>query len=157
VNRVLGVDVSTTRLAFATITGQRLERAWSVQLPADHVNRLAAAYDCAAILPNGLVVVPEDPPMVRNSAVHRALCEVLGAFLAGCTHAAWVHPGIPVSSWKLASVGKGNATKTDVANWVGETYGAYLLAPESGNQDIWDAIGIAHAGAAWWATRGEAA
>jgi hypothetical protein len=152
VNRILGVDVSTTRLAFATIRDTRLERAWSVQLPADHVNRLAAAYDCAAILPNNLVVVPEDPPMVRNSAVHRALCEVLGAFLAGCTHAAWVHPGIPVSSWKLASVGRGNATKHDVAEWVQTTYS---ITPD--NQDQCDAIGIAHAGAAWWASREEAA
>jgi Holliday junction resolvasome RuvABC endonuclease subunit len=57
-----------------------------------------------------------------------------------------------VSSWKLASVGRGNATKHDVAEWVQTTYS---ITPD--NQDQCDAIGIAHAGAAWWASREEAA
>lgn len=151
-HRVLGVDIGTQRIGLAIIRGERLEKAWWIGLPPDHVNRLAHAYDYAHILPTGLVVVPEDPPMVRNSAVHRALCEVLGAFLAGCTHARWVHPGIPVPSWKLASVGKGNATKNDVREWVEDTY-EYQHA----FQDVLDAVAIAHAGAAWWATRKEAA
>lgn len=151
-DRVIGVDIATTGLAFAILNPDRLERAWWVGLPNDHVNRLAVAYDYATLLPSRLVIVPEDPPMVRNTAVHRALCEVLGAFLAGCTHAAWVHPGIPVPSWKHASVGKGNATKNEVRAWVEATY-----KREGDTQDVCDAISIAHAGLAWWASRRNAA
>lgn len=153
IDRVLGVDIGTTMLAFALFREDHLERAWWVGLPTDHVNRLAVAYDYAAVLPSNLVIVPEDPPMVRNSAVHRALCEVLGAFLAGCTHARWVHPGMPVATWKKASVGKGNATKDAVFAWSHETYSF----PSDARQDVCDAIGIAHAGAAWWASRKQAA
>jgi Holliday junction resolvasome RuvABC endonuclease subunit len=142
---VLGVDIGTRRLGLAlldTDTG-KLRAHYALELPKDPVNRLAAAYDQAQLLaaPN-VVVVPEQP---SGRYVHASLIEVLGAFKAGCTHAAWVHPGLPPSAWKKASTGNGSAAKKEVNVWVWREYGLDLA-----DQDICAAIGIAHAGRLWW-------
>jgi Holliday junction resolvasome RuvABC endonuclease subunit len=151
-HRIAGIDVSTKTIAIAVLDQGRM-RTLEVSLGENPVRRLSRATELGYMwIGSTTVVVPEDPPMVKNSAVHRALCEVLGAFLSGCEHAAWVHPGMPVNSWKKASVGWGNASKGDVRLWAETKYG---YTGES--QNICDAIGIAHAGAAWWASREEAA
>jgi Holliday junction resolvasome RuvABC endonuclease subunit len=152
-HRIAGIDVSTRTIAIAILDNGKM-RTLEVSLGDSPVRRLSRATELGYMwIGSTTVVVPEDPPMVKNSATHRALCEVLGAFLSGCEHAAWVHPGMPVNSWKKASVGRGNASKTEVDAWARATY----RVPLSASQNVCDAIGIAHAGAAWWASREEAA
>lgn len=149
--RVLGVDPGSRVLGLAIIDEHGVLFTEAVALVLDNwPASLQRAYDTARLWARrGVVVVPEQP---SGKHVPVKLWEILGAFKAGCCDAAWVHPGMPVSSWKLASVGKGNASKAEVAEWVAREYGF-----RSASQDVLDAVAIAHAGAAWWATRKEGA
>lgn len=59
---------------------------------------------------------------------------------------------VPVSSWKMTTVGKGNASKEDVSSWL------KLVHPDvhagcSGNQDLCDASAIYYYGRAMEAHR----
>jgi Holliday junction resolvasome RuvABC endonuclease subunit len=144
---VLGVDIGTKRLGLALIRSEtgKLHAHYALELLRDPVNRLAAAYDQATLLaaPN-VAVFMEEPPYVRNVDTFRKLCEVAGAFRAGCTHAHWTMD-FTQSEWKLASVGRGVANKRTYVAWAQTTYHV-----QTTDDDICAAIGIAHAGRAWW-------
>jgi Holliday junction resolvasome RuvABC endonuclease subunit len=142
---ILGVDIGTRRLGLALLDAdtEKLRAHYAVELPRDPVNRLAAAYDQAQLVAAPTVVVVPEQPSGRY--VHASLLEVLGAFKAGCTHAAWVHPGLPPSQWKRDSVGRGTASKPEYVAWAQHAYHV-----QTTDDDICAAIGIAHAGRLWW-------
>lgn len=48
---------------------------------------------------------------------------------------------VPVSSWKKSTVGKGNATKDEVAQWLREEHPGYASHCH-GNQDLTDAAAL---------------
>jgi Holliday junction resolvasome RuvABC endonuclease subunit len=155
--RILGLDAQSTRLGLATFPARGPARAlaWTHELDQSSIaHRLDDAYEEAQLLADSRTIIAyELPPLVRgNVDTLRSIERVLGAFLAGCRHAHYILPGFAPGSWKLASVGKGNASKEEVGIWAADTHGIYHA-----RQDALDALGIAHAGRLMWATRREAA
>lgn len=149
-HRVLGVDVSTQTIAIAVFQMDHRLHTLEQRIGDNPVRRLANTYELAMMWVGPNTIVIPEWPMGRSRYAQSTLDRVLGAFLAGCEHAAWVHhQGFTPSEWKKASVGKGNASKGEVAAWARATY---TFSP-SASQNVCDAIGIAHAGAAWWETR----
>lgn len=83
----------------------------------------------------------EEPPLAgsRNIRTALQLSQLMGAVMA-CA------PGhtyeVPVSSWKKATVGRGNASKEEVAKWLSQEHPQYYQRC-SGDQNLVDATCIA--------------
>lgn len=82
-------------------------------------------------------VFVEEPPFVNNRRTYGALQQVYGTVLS--------HVGgreAVVSSWKQETVGKGNADKPSVAEWLLTAHPSYS-AQCGGDQNLVDAVCIA--------------
>jgi Holliday junction resolvasome RuvABC endonuclease subunit len=102
---------------------------------------LESAHEAITMLrrdfPNALITIED--PMGPHPKTIAALHRVVGA----CMSADRSMNMINVSTWKKATVGKGNASKDEVREWVAYNYGI----ERDPNQDVCDAIGIAVAAA----------
>lgn len=145
---VWGVDVSTTRVAFASTNGRTLSAEIS---KLDGAARLAQAREEATYAARSFTVPDNDPLCVwveqptgkhpkptlvqMVGVVSEAIYAALSTLYA---HPVTIYP-IAVASWKKAALGFGNADKDDVMAW------AQMLW-DPANQDEADALAIAFAG-----------
>lgn len=74
----------------------------------------------------------------RNLRTSLQISQTVGVVLAS-TALSYL---VPVSTWKIETVGKGNADKSSVMNWLRVGYSGYFASCD-GNQDIADAAAIA--------------
>lgn len=74
----------------------------------------------------------------RNIRTSLQIAQTVGVVLASTARSYLV----PVSTWKIETVGKGNADKSAVMDWIRQDYPGYFAACD-GNQDIADAAAIA--------------
>ena len=93
----------------------------------------------------GVVAVAMEEPFSRSLREARAYGRLEGALLAT------LPPGLRVirfhpTTWKKQTVGKGNATKADVAAWVKQTWPIDTHALNALPQDALDSYAIAYAG-----------
>lgn len=150
---VWGVDVSTKRVAIAAVPGDDTDAATTVvEFPAAvrscgkgdtgdlygvyTLVRLAAVRFSWDYPPTAIIV--EKP---AGKVVTPVLWLTVGATITALQH----FPGLlvttlPVGTWKRWSVGRGDASKADVAAWALETFG------HEDDQDVADALGVAVAG-----------
>ena len=78
----------------------------------------------------------------RNIRVSLGIAQTAGAVAVAFRGAAYF---VPVSTWKSRTVGKGNATKDQVKEWLSKEYVSYSVACEGTNspQDYADAACVA--------------
>ena len=78
----------------------------------------------------------------RNIRVSLGIAQTAGAVISALRGPAYL---VPVSTWKMETVGKGNAKKNEVRSWLFEKKHAYSMACERTNspQDYIDAACIA--------------
>lgn len=89
----------------------------------------------------------EEPPVAgaRNLRTALKLAQAVGAIVASVTGSYTRCYFVPVATWKKATVGKGNATKQEVALWLSRLHPSYA-AQCDGSQDLTDACCIARYG-----------
>lgn len=88
-----------------------------------------------------------ESPIVGRGGVHPTIVQ---SYVSGAIQSAFAHRNIPlylvnVGEWKKATVGKGNADKEAVRNWV-ESASPKLFKMARQDQDMIDAIAIARYG-----------
>lgn len=78
---------------------------------------------CVMVGDTGVVYI-EEPVVagVRNLRTAIQMAQTAGALAAAVPHAKFV----PVASWKKGTVGKGNASKDDVSNWLSDLHPCYF-------------------------------
>lgn len=139
---VWGVDLNSSKIAAVT-----LDRFETIEL---HRSLPRAAildglhYGMKTLLSPGDVVYVESPVLagVRNIQSTIKVAAAYGAVLAAINAAHATAIETPVSLWKVATVGRGNASKLDVSDWL------YAQHPDhhrecDGDQDLIDATCIA--------------
>lgn len=99
------------------------------------------------VVPTAAIVSIEMPILGLSRNAQTAIgigqtCGVVMASVAACSRE--IHD-VAVSSWKKAVVGRGNATKDDVGDWLRTNHEALYRGCE-GNQDLIDASCIAFFG-----------
>lgn len=88
-----------------------------------------------------VALVIEEPPFVNNRRTFMQLAQTTGMLLS-LPVAGYM---VPVANWKQRTVGKGNASKADVASWLEREFPRhYELC--NGDQDLYDAAAIHHYG-----------
>jgi len=95
--------------------------------------------------PDEPVMVFIEEPLVagrRNLRTALQMAQVVGAIVGMVVE--WTNRVylVPVSTWKVNTVGKGNASKEDVAGWLTRYHSVYAAACD-GRQDLIDACCIA--------------
>ena len=137
---IWGVDLGTRKLAFFALDALHTG-SYVANVPVS--NRGLELTDLQKQMCRILEIDPEpvifieEPPKVRNMRTFLHLAQTCGMVLS--------YPArtycVPVASWKKATVGKGNASKEEVASWFREEYPAhYDLC--AGDQDRVDAACI---------------
>lgn len=148
---VLGIDPSSTRLAavYSYTDGKRLE-VFTEPLPVgDRVRECRLAYDWLDDLMSTVVekspvtaVFVEQPVLGRGGAgatIPQAM--VHGALLASGYLLAQYVVSVNPARWKKAVLGKGNATKPEIAEWVKINW-PEVFEVADGNQDVLDSACI---------------
>lgn len=163
-DRLFGVDVNTRRIAIASIPlavpDFQADRSFAAvlveELPKDSVNRLtAAAHYARKHVTESVVVIPEWPQGASRRTSSR-LERVLGAFLSGCDHAAWVHEeGVVDGTWKKHVLGHGRPkidgmTTHDSAYFLLKPWALQTFQVDTDDEDILAALAIAQWGRDWW-------
>lgn len=149
---IFGIDVAMRRIAIAEITQPRVE-VYDLKKPIDRGQELR---DMGFWLSERLEwmrggqVFLEAPVLagVRNIQSTIKVAQTTGAVMT-------VIPGVQqvaVSSWKMSTVGNGNASKSQVRDWLDRTHPDLALLCD-GNQDLYDATCIALHGQAMAAHR----
>lgn len=121
---IWGIDIGTRSLYLAGLDEEdRLSLDQIILAPksARYLELTGLATWLTALLSPHDTVFIEEPPKVRNVRTVIQLAEVVGAV---CSLAVPTYP-TPVASWKKATVGKGNAEKSDVSNWLDDRYPLY--------------------------------
>ena len=141
---IIGIDPSSKKLAFCMTKGKYTISLHTKSLPEGVLHASGAAFEEAFLffskMPNCHVFM--EAPLEGHS-VHSAIiqAQVGGAVLAAASK---VHVNVElvnVGSWKKQVVGKGNAKKPEVAEWLKENWPeAYNRA--NGDQDLIDASAI---------------
>jgi Holliday junction resolvasome RuvABC endonuclease subunit len=152
---VIGIDPAATHLAAVILGGPKPYQLVTRTMPKDAVLRCAAAYRWTRRLirlfplADDIVVAVEEPVIGKpgragaNGTLPQA--KVHGAILAAGSMAAVTVIPINNSQWKKRIVGKGNASKAEVNQFVKRT-APKLWAEAKGNQDLCDALCIAQHG-----------
>ena len=78
----------------------------------------------------------------RNLRTALLMAQMVGAVIAQCAEYTKKVYLVPVSAWKVGTVGKGGASKTEVADWLNAVHPGYA-AQCAGRQDLIDACCIA--------------
>ena len=154
----LGIDVSTKRIAIAALPepgtefpfGVRvkydvleLERGYGAQLRSrarwatqDYIGRMFPGAAVALVE----IARPGYTLMALSASVAEAVCTA--------THRGAIVLEEQPATWKVNSIGKGNARKPEIMEWVRDTYGY-----DGDDQDVADAVAMAHAGWVLWGKR----
>jgi Holliday junction resolvasome RuvABC endonuclease subunit len=146
---LVGIDLGIHKLALACFTGNTLIDARVVTSDAAQRDvalreiTMAAHVLCSAVWDADAIWV-ESPLVGNNMKYSLALAETNGALLAslaqlrmrGCDIRS-----VNVSTWKKEVVGKGNASKEQVSNYIVATHPAYAPFCD-GDQDLTDAACI---------------
>ncbi len=105
------------------------------------------AGDSIPVLGRADYVFIEEPIVGRGVRASLQLSQMYGAFRAELAERARDNQvyDVPISVWKRATVGRGNAKKEDVANWLKE-YNSDYYSRCDGNQDLIDATAIGYYG-----------
>jgi Holliday junction resolvasome RuvABC endonuclease subunit len=142
---LMGVDLGVHKVAvfgwdgdipfvYARDFAHIVPRALQLHAVADTVHDVASLHDIDTVW-------VEDTLVGNNIGYSIALAECKGAVMAGLAMHRDVRL-VNVSSWKKAVVGRGNATKDQVKDYIGVSHGPY--APLCGDdQDLYDAACIA--------------
>jgi Holliday junction resolvasome RuvABC endonuclease subunit len=141
---VWGVDYGVRAFYAARIEPDRdKHEAFSVVLPKGMTRsqELAELSTQFAQLVDGEAVFIEEPVVagVRNLRTSLQLAQTAGALMSRTTGMA---DFVPVSSWKIGTVGRGNADKTSVSEWLSMSNPAYFELC-GGDQNRVDATCIA--------------
>lgn len=144
----VGVDLAATRLK-AVVTIGNAYRVESRTMPKDQAERCAAAEqwmfrivrEHASL--HDVYVYVENPAFGRGGAGGTLpIAMIQGAVMAGAKRAgAALVVGVNNNSWKAKIVGKGNASKPEIAAHVRKTW-PRLYVEVDGNQDACDAACI---------------
>ena len=168
---VLGVDIGSRALGLALVEFEpphrpvwadivsidRPDGGWAHQQIRDALRTLNSNMGACVPCEEITRVVIEDPPFVKNNPRTLKQLSAVAALVEAECRRRW--PWAPViwqtpGEWKKSTVGKGNATKDDVREWVEHgpvgIFGSnHLLFDDlyGTKQDALDAIAIAVAGA----------
>jgi len=142
---VIGIDPSSKKLALCVSENGYDSELHTIDLPGGLYSATGAAYrEVFSFLDfGGDLVIYMEAPLVGVGGVHST---VVQAQVGGAVMAAASNFGVPlklvnVGHWKKTVIGKGNAKKPEIAEWVEKNCPeAYHLA--EGDQDLIDAIAI---------------
>lgn len=147
---VFGCDLNSRKVALAQIHGGGfLLHAYKVPEKRYALTNRAAvlgelyAYTLGIVSEGDLVYV--ESPIVagaRNIQSTIKVAAAYGAVLAAINGQHAQAFEVPVSSWKLATVGKGNASKDDVSAWLHAQH-PHVYTECAGDQDLMDAACVA--------------
>lgn len=151
---IVGIDLNSRSVAMALRPMGQDDGPWSVRKHTVKVTKYATL-DRAAVLGElyGFVVThvfPEDIVYVESPVLAGArniqstikVAAAYGAVLAAVNAAHARAVEVAVSSWKLATVGRGNASKDDVGDWLHVQHPS-VHTECAGDQDLMDAACIA--------------
>ncbi len=116
---VLGVDTSSSRVAFTGDPGQGvIDAPKNLDVDSRRAFLFTETRLFAASLPENTLVAIEEPLLLRknwNTTMSLVLAAgaVWGAFIDAEIEAIFV----PISTWKKTVVGKGDASKAEIAQW----------------------------------------
>jgi Holliday junction resolvasome RuvABC endonuclease subunit len=139
---IFGIDVAMRKIAIAEITQPRVE-VYELKKPIDRGQELR---DMGFWLSELVPWVREGEVFLEAAVVAGArniqstikVAQTIGAVMT-------VLPGVrqvAISSWKMATVGNGSASKDQVRDWLNRTHPDLALLCD-GNQDLYDATCIA--------------
>lgn len=147
---VITVDAEPMRVytARAGVDAHRLvpESGVVAAVYADAVTMMHAVLDCAPAGDDVYVFI--EGPLVagaRNIRTALKMAMAVGAIVSGVTRYTFRCYLVPVSKWKKATIGIGNASKDQVALWLNQVYPAYA-ALCGASQDLVDAACISRYG-----------
>jgi Holliday junction resolvasome RuvABC endonuclease subunit len=146
---VIGIDPSSKKLAMC-IASEGQFQLDVINLPAGLYSATGAAYRevfCFLESLNGSAYVYMESPLVGVGGVHSTVvqAQVGGAVMAAVRNSATPLHMVNVGTWKKQVLGKGNAKKPEVAEWLEKNWpAAYHEA--NGDQDLIDAACISRYG-----------
>lgn len=134
-----GVDVGGSKIAYVDLARGIYAEHHFAKLPTRH-HQLVAMQDWLSMFPNPNRVWVE-APILGSSLNAQTLIQI--AQVTGLAQMQWPDTELVVPpKWKKAVVGKGNATKLEVASWLRRT-DPELYQKISGSQDLVDASALA--------------
>jgi Holliday junction resolvasome RuvABC endonuclease subunit len=143
---LIGIDLGVHKLAMAFFMGNTLADTTAWEAPNDaprdvQLRELAGAAHEWAVLHEADQVWVEDVLLGNNHKYSLAIAELKGAVLASLGQMRYRGTDVRVvnvASWKREVIGKGNATKEQVRNYIDVTYPPYAPLCD-GDQDRYDA------------------
>lgn len=141
---VIGIDPSSKKLALCCSGNGFYSELHVIDLPGGLYSATGAAYrEVFSFLKfaEGPVAVYLEAPLVGVGGVHSTIvqAQVGGAVIAAAQNLAVPLKLVNVGTWKKQVVGKGNAKKPEISEWVEKNCPeAYHLA--EGDQDLIDAV-----------------
>lgn len=149
----LGIDPASSKIAFVAVVGdEEYKTAYYKRLGTSGGHACSSAWHTTNLFlavvhmtwPGLPIYAYVESPVVGRAGVRSTMVQ---AFTSGAVQAALYDAGCDpqganVSSWKKAVIGKGNATKDDVADWL-QLRRPDLFRAAGGNQDVVDAACIA--------------
>lgn len=134
---VWGVDVASKKIAFF---GGDPIRAVSIKAKKSdrHTELSSMMAKVAEMIPVNNFLYVEEPVLAGARNIRST---ILCAESVGMVLSIRESVLVPVSTWKKSTVGKGNASKQDVSNWLQRAYPNYFDAC-AGDQDLIDAAAI---------------
>lgn len=148
---IVGIDPSSKKLALCVTEFNLRPTIFKIGLPEGVYRATGVAFEEAflffqKISKNNPRVYMEAPLVGRSAYSTIIQAQVGGAVLAAASRAGVHLELINVNTWKKQVIGKGNATKEDVALWLkGNWKTAYTLC--RGDQDLIDASALNRYGA----------
>ena len=156
---VVGVDTSTKFLAVtARLPDDQPPTQWLIPGVGRNIDEVCVFFNDAAFViasdlaDSNAIVFVEEPVFVQSRRVVVNLSKVQGAIVAGFGQMLGAEKvrSVEVSTWKKAAVGKGNATKSEVAAYLAEhwrlAYDGAKLPSGKYSQDLIDSACIAQYG-----------
>lgn len=134
---IVGIDLGVRKLHISRSDDDALSIA--VKPTIRHHELIGLTKELITELPVHTKAYVEEPVVagVRNLRTSLQMSQLMGALMVVLAE---VVP-VPVSSWKRGTVGKGNATKDEVAKWLEENHPRSHKAA-NGSQDLVDAACI---------------
>lgn len=145
---LIGIDLNSRKLAACLWDEKTYYTSEAYRGITDRPAICAMLYEaaCELVKPGDRVFI-EEPVLagVRNIQSTIKCAAAYGAVLAALHLSHAVVTPLPVATWKLATIGKGNASKVDVSNWLDAQH-PLSYRECGGDQDLVDATCIALSG-----------